>query len=106
MAVDDASFNIEKLSISLGFISDKGLLTPAALVLSIGIPSITINGLFCALSDEPPLILIFGAASGCPPFDVILTPATLPFNNWSAETMAPLLKSFSVTAETDPVASF
>src|SRR5690606_33857752 len=105
MAVAEASFKILKLSISFGFTSDNGLATPAGLSFPIGTPSITIKGLFCAFNDDPPRILIFGAESGDPPAVVILTPAALPFNNWSVEIIAPLLKSFVVITSTDPVAS-
>ena len=91
---------------SFGFINDNGLLTPAGFVLSIGIPSITIRGLLLALNDAPPLILILGSESGWPPFEVILTPGAFPVSNWSAEIIAPLLKSFEVIDVNDPVASF
>ena len=67
-----------KLSTSLGFTNDKGLLTPAGFCVPTGIPSITINGLLSAFKDAPPLILILGAESGDPPLSVILTPAALP----------------------------
>src|SRR5690606_31430949 len=105
MAVAEASLRMEKLSTSLGLIRLKGLLTPAGLVLSTGIPSITIKGLLLAVREEPPRILILGAASGWPPLLVILTPATFPVRSWSVETMAPLLNSSAVTAATEPVAS-
>ena len=58
-----------------------------------------------AFNEAPPLILILGAASGWPPLVVILTPATLPVSNWSAETMAPWLKSSAFNSSTEPVAS-
>ena len=51
---------------SFGLTNESGLLTPAGLVLSKGTPSITIRGLLFALSEDPPLILMFGAASGDP----------------------------------------
>ena len=74
---------------SFGFINDNGLETPAGVVLSTGIPSITNKGLLLAFKEDPPLILIFGAESGCPPLFVILTPGALPVSNWSADTIAP-----------------
>ncbi len=106
IAVADASFNIEKLSISFGLIKVKGLLTPAGFKSPIGTPSIIINGLLLAFKEAPPLILILGEESGEPPLFVILTPAAFPANNWSTETIAPLLKSLAVTNDTEPVASF
>ena len=77
----DASFKIEKLSTSFGLTNDNGLLTPAGLIFDNGTPSITISGSLFPLKDDPPLIRILGAASGCPPEFVILTPATFPLIN-------------------------
>src|SRR6476620_9207387 len=93
------------LATSLGFTNDNGLETPAGVIVFSGIPSITINGLEFPAGEAPPLILIFGAASGDPPLVVILTPAALPVSNWSVDTIDPLLNSFSVTVVTEPVAS-
>ena len=81
MAVAEASFKTLKLSMSLGFIKDSGLLTPAGLVLSMGTPSITISGLLLPDNEAPPLIRMFGAESGWPPFEVIRTPANFPVSN-------------------------
>lgn len=49
---------------SFGLIKFNGLLTPAGVVLSTGIPSITIKGLLFAFNDAPPLIRMLGEESG------------------------------------------
>ena len=64
MAAAEASFKTVNVSMSFGLINESGLLTPAGVVLSTGIPSITINGLLFAFNEAPPLILIFGVESG------------------------------------------
>src|SRR6218665_487628 len=107
IAVADASFNTVKLSMSFGFKAAKTEVVPLILsvLFSIGNPSITINGSFEALKEEPPLILISEPEPGAP---LVLTvkPATLPLSKFSAVTLDPLLKSFVEIVVTEPVTSF
>jgi hypothetical protein len=59
-----------------------------------------------ALSDAPPRTRMVEPLLGEPPLLVICTPAILPLMSSSGEEMTPLLKSFSLTAATEPVRSF
>ena len=70
-----------------------------------GRPSITIKGSLEAVKEAPPLILISEPEPGAP-LVLIVKPATLPFNKFSAVTTAPLLNSFEEIVVTAPVTSF
>ncbi|MCY1242246.1 hypothetical protein D9M72_551980 [compost metagenome] len=86
-------------------IEARALVDPPLAPLSIGRPSITINGSFEAPKEAPPRILISDPEPGAP-FVVIVKPATLPFNKFSAVAFIPRLKFFEETTSTAPVASF
>ena len=92
-------------SISFGLIVFNGFLEPAEVPPSTGTPSITNNGLLLADNEAPPLILIVEPLPGAPPPYVICTPATLPVNIWSGDTIKPLFSSLDFTDVTEPVAS-
>ena len=72
---------------------------------SIGTPSSTIRGSFEALSEAPPRTRIVEPAVGEPPLLTICTPAIFPLTSSSGEEITPLLKSFSLTVDTEPVRS-
>ncbi|CUP26161.1 Uncharacterised protein [Segatella copri] len=106
MAVAEASFNTVKLSISLGLTRERGLFTPFVLLLSIGIPSITINGLLLAVREAPPRIRICAPSPGAPVDELTFTPAILPWIISCAEVMIPWFFSSGLIAVTEPVKSF
>src|SRR5664280_2717565 len=91
---------------SLGLINERKFELPATLALLIGTPSIIIRGSLEAFNDEPPRTRIVAPAPGAPPEFVITTPGLLPTSRSRGEVIAPLLKSFELTATIDPVTSF
>ena len=79
MAVAEASFRTVNDSMSFGFTSANGLFIPLVLLLSRGIPSMTISGLFEAFSEAPPRMRISAPSPGAPLAVVTFTPAILPW---------------------------
>ena len=90
---------------SLGLMNERKFELPAMLLLSIGTPSIIIKGSLEAFNDEPPRTRMVAPLPGAPPELVITTPGLFPTSKSCGEVIAPLLKSFEVTATTEPVAS-
>jgi len=70
-----------------------------------GTPSMIIRGSLEAFRDEPPRTRMVALLPGAPPAVVITTPALLPTSRSCGDVIAPLLKSFELMADTDPVAS-
>ena len=75
------------------------------LLLSIGTPSITINGSLDAFKDEPPRIRICVPTPGSPELLVTFTPAIFPEIMSCAFTTRPLFFESGVKAVTEPVRS-
>ena len=79
--------------------------TPLTPALSMGTLSITINGSFDALSEEPPRIRMVAAPPGVPSLVVTFTPATLPEIISCGFTTRPLFLLSGFKADTEPVRS-
>ena len=70
-----------------------------------GTLSITINGSFEALSEEPPRIRMVAPPPGVPSLVVTFTPATLPEIMSCGFTTRPLFLLSGFNADTEPVRS-
>ena len=88
-----------------GDTNDNGLLEPSVPFVSIGTPSITINGSLVAFKEAPPRIRIVAPPSGWPPFDVTTTPGAAPTRRSCAEVARPASISSGFKVEMAPVAS-